>query len=198
MNPVLYSKPSQRISETLPGYVGSVGDVVVSERLKTSTPWDPIRWKGWNSGLNAPSLGTGAGAAGVARAYEQSAWQNNDKYPVSVGWTKQTVKAPDMSVTPVESPTPHLNWRRTGASVFNARRTGNIFSPMPGPYGPLPGDVPRGVAVEPILLETARVGVNPLVGGDRFIDGRIVSMISNQASEGFMSPSMQRGRRLGL
>ena len=41
-----------------PGQVGSVGDVLITPRLKHSSPDLPIRWVGWAYGANAPYLGS--------------------------------------------------------------------------------------------------------------------------------------------
>ncbi len=70
----------------------------------------------------------------------------NRDFKYSKGWRFQDVRAPDTLHEPRTGIVPQLEWQNKVATVYNARRTGKLFLPLPGPYQLSEGEVPRGGA----------------------------------------------------
>ena len=70
----------------------------------------------------------------------------NRSFKYSKGWIIQDVRASDKLHEPSTGSIPQLEWQNKIATVYNARRTGNLFLPLPGPYQLSEGEVPRGGA----------------------------------------------------
>lgn len=161
-----------------PGIVGSVGDVNCQVRLKHSSPDMPIRWSKDFSGSNT-LLGSvvqdgdensfGGGGSGP-RVYDSN-WQSGRNFKTRRGWRVEDIRAPDNLVEPFVSSLGDYTWRDKIATVYEARRTGNQFLPLPGPYQLSPGEMARGgnsVRVTDIAGEVAVVGVG---GGSVMLNG---------------------------
>ena len=56
------------------------------------------------------------------------------------------MRAPDKLVTPYVGETPDYSWHNKLATVYEAKRTGNLFLPLPHGYIPSPGEMERGGA----------------------------------------------------
>jgi hypothetical protein len=88
------------------------------------------------------------------------------------------MRAPDKLHEPTLGETPDYSWRNKLATVYNAKRTGNLFLPLPGGYNPSPGEVDRGsitpeiTSVEPGTISPREalpepVGVPSYIGGSK-------------------------------
>jgi len=136
-----------------PGPQGSVGDVLGSIRYKHSFPDQGIRlapeYKGNKqnrlgsnvSDGNARSFTTGGPGDPFVRA---SPWNSKRSFKYNAGWIIEDIRAPDTLHEPFTGSVPQLDWQNKIATVYNARRTGNQFLPVPGPYILAPGETPRG------------------------------------------------------
>lgn len=149
-------KPLNRwdYSSIRPGVVGSVGDVHVTPRYKHSSPNLPIRWDPYFSGKNSIFLGSNVNngtvasydsGGGPARTIDSN-WGGRRHFKIRNGWVYQDLRAPDKLVSPVLGETPDYSWHNKIATNYEAKRTGEKFLPLPGPYIPSPGEVTRGGA----------------------------------------------------
>lgn len=139
-----------------PGAVGSVGDVVGAVRLKQSAADLPMRWdktfpvgKGLNrvgSNVTDGSHENIESGGGPARVLDSN-WQSGRKMKRNVGWMFQDYRAPDNLVEPYVSSTFDFDWRNKIATVYEAKRPGQMFLPLPGGYAPSPGELTRGASV---------------------------------------------------
>lgn len=90
--------------------------------------------------------------------------------------------------------TPDYSWRNKLATAYNAKRTGNLFLPLPGGYNPSPGEVERGsitpevTNVEPGTVPPENAVVPEPVGNAAYIAG------SSQVPSGFLKPLVPRVR----
>ena len=133
-----------------PGSVGSVGDVLGQVRLKNSAPDLPYRWEMSTAKKNEPRVGSnvqnGSQASftsgGLGAETIDSTW-TRDTFMTQRGWTHQDLSAPDKLVIPVDIPAPSYSWANRQANIYEARRTGQNFLPLPGGFAP-EGGVPRG------------------------------------------------------
>lgn len=135
-----------------PGPVGSVGDVLVTPRLKQSAPDLPMRWSRWAYGQNAPYLGQNVQDGQVksfndggttARTVDGRIGGRRD-FKTNVGWRVEDVSKPDTMVEPFVSSLGDYSWRNRVATTYEARRTGENFLPVPGEYILPPGEMTRG------------------------------------------------------
>jgi len=163
-----------------PGSVGSVGDCLITERLKSSLPGD-FRWKSDYFGKNESLYGSNV-RNGYQRSFTSgggpsktidSNWGGRRNFKVRHGWIMQDLVAPDTSVTSQLNPLPQYSWRNKIAQVNHARTTGDLF-PIPrggliqGGGTPRGGQVPRVtdvVAGDTSLLES-EPGVNASTGSE--------------------------------
>ena len=159
----VYFKRTVTIS---PGVVGSVGDALGGVRLKQSTPDMPMRYEAAFSGANAPITGSNvqdgfsysySSGGGPAKTLEKT-WANRG-FRTNHGWTYQDLRAPDTTLEPVMGSLGRYNWYNKIATVYEAKRTGDLFLPLPGAYGPK--DITRGSQV-PRVVES----INPT---DKFL-----------------------------
>lgn len=163
-------KPLNRwdYSSIRPGPVGSVGDVLVSQRLKASLPGD-FRWDatyyGRQESLYGSSVSDGQyigfnSEGGPAKTID-SAWGGRRRFETSHGWVIQDLRQTDKSVTSILSATPQYSWRNRVASVQNASRTGDLFR-RDGPGVLAPNGPTRGGAF-PMVTDIVAGGGLPLV-----------------------------------
>lgn len=135
-----------------PGAVGSVGDVNLAPRLKQSSPDMPLRYDRHFSGKNEVFLGSNvtdgqhinydSGGAG-ARTIDSN-WGGRRHFKVRHGYIFQDMREPDTSSQPFVAATPQYKWKNQVATVYQAKRTGDQFLPLPGGYLPEPHQVLRG------------------------------------------------------
>ena len=151
-----------------PGPVGSVGETHLTPRLKTSMHGQPIRW-GANAHEKECRLGANVSdgyeasytSGGMTAAVHDSNWGWRDSFRTERGWIHQDLRAPDRATMEMMGGLPQYSWHNTLATVHHARVSGENFLPLPGGYGPQPGDVPRGGNV-PRLTDTAAPSGLPL------------------------------------
>lgn len=148
-----------------PGPVGPVGDVNCQVRLKHSSPDMPIRWEQVFAGKNQPFLGSNVqdgqyasyDSGGAMARVNDSNWQSGRSFKTRLGWVVEDITAPDNLVEPFVSSLGDYTWRDKIATVYEARRTGTQFLPIPGQYQLSPGEYARG---------GNSVRVTDTVGGD--------------------------------
>ena len=135
-----------------PGWVGSVGDVLVTPRLKQSAPDLPTRYEAWAAGDNAVFLGSNvqdgqhisqSSGGGPSRCIDSN-WSGSRSFKTRRGWYMEDIRAPDNFVEPYVSSLGDYSWRNKVATVYDSLRTGENFLPVPGQYRLAPGQVPRG------------------------------------------------------
>ena len=136
----VYFKRTERIS---PGVVGSVGDALGGVRLKQSAPDMPMRYEAAFAGVNTPITGSNvqdgfsysySSGGGPARTLE-SGWANRG-FKTNHGWRYQDLRAPDTTLETLTLPTERYSWYNKIATIYEAKRTGDLFLPLPGPYEP--------------------------------------------------------------
>lgn len=152
-----------------PGVVGSVGDVNLQSRLKSSLPGE-IRWEKETYGRNEPSFGANvsdgmhqsyASGGGPAKTVDGFIGGGRDMR-TNVGWRFENLKPEDRADEPIVGEMPQLSWRMNLASVKNQQRTGQLFKFRPGGLIDPPTGVPRG-GKQPLV-----VGVD---GGTQIFNG---------------------------
>jgi hypothetical protein len=136
-----------------PGPVGSVGDTLGQIRFKHSFPDQGIRLDPQYKNNKQNRLGSNvsdgnhrsftSGGRGDPTVWDEP-WNANRAQKVSHGLIFQDVRASDKLHEPYLGALPQLSWQNKIATVYNAKRTGNLFLPLPGPYRLSPGEVPRG------------------------------------------------------
>lgn len=174
-----------------PGIVGSVGDVNCQVRLKHSSPDMPIRWSKDFSGSNT-LLGSvvqdgdenSFGGGGSGPRVKDSNWQSGRSFKTRRGWRVEDIRAPDNLVEPFVSSLGDYTWRDKIATVYEARRTGKQFLPLPGEYQLSPGEIPRGGSAVRVTDQTDEGGVG---GG---------SVMSNDQTQESAIPMGAYGRNI--
>lgn len=186
-----------------PGPVGSVGDVLGTIRLKHSSPDLPIRKTVLpiSDGSNIEdgefkSFNTGGGQARVI----DSNWQSGRQFKTAHGWIIDDLRAEDRLHEPFMGSGPQYSWRNTIATTYAARRTGDLFLPLPGGYNPSPGEIERGQVVPEItnievdellastplkadsVLASTPLKANSVPGGPRLLGA------SRNLQSGFIKP----------
>ena len=148
-----------------PGAVGSVGDVNIEQRLKSSLPGE-FRWEKMTHGKNAPGFGANvtdgmstsySTGAGPARTKDGFIGGNRDTRTAR-GWRIENLKPEDRAEEPTMAEMPQLSWRMNVASVKNQQRTGNLFK-TPSGINPATG-IPRGGQVPTVVAAT--MGTTPI------------------------------------
>ncbi len=139
-----YYKSSRVIS---PGPVASVGDVNMTCKLKHSTPDSEIRFAPMFQEGKSKRFGNNVQDGDVggkqARTYEDN-WASDRGFNNQVGWFYQDLRVPDKRYEPVNNGIPMYSWYNKVATMYDARRTGELFLPLPGEYQLAPGEIPRG------------------------------------------------------
>lgn len=148
VDPKMY-KHTYRIA---PGVVGAVGDVNLLPRFAQSAPDLPMRYD--ESILKRESHYGSNVQDGSSKSYESGGmgpyvvdkkWTGERGFKVNHGWVYQDLRVPDRRFEPlnVGYPPNYTYYNRIG-TVYEARRTGEKFLPIPGPYQADEGEVPRG------------------------------------------------------
>jgi hypothetical protein len=141
-------------SSIRPGVVGSVGDVLLTPKFKHSMPDLPIRYDPYFRGNKESRLGSNVqdgteksfDSGGLGPRTIDSNWGGRRKFKVRNGYIFQDMRPPDKYDEPVLGSTPQYSFLNKVATVYNAKRTGENFLPLPGEYEPKQGQVPRGGA----------------------------------------------------
>lgn len=133
-----------------PGPVGTVGDVLGSIKLKHSTPQLPIRTEKFKKtiGSNVQDGDQKSFTSkGLGARVVDSNWGGRRSFKTSHGWVLQDIRSQDRLHEPHLGSAPQYSWRNKIATTYEARRTGNLFLPLPGGYLPSPGEIERGQIV---------------------------------------------------
>jgi len=163
MEPIVSDKPYHRWADSVmsPGVVGSVGDVLVTPFLKTSTIDLPRRVEPAFAGENACPLGANI-SDGDIRAYTSgglvartfdAAWGGNRSFRDVKGWVIQDLRTPDKMVEPYVSSLGDYSWRNKVAKVNESFKTGMNFSNLPNGFSS--GGIPRGSQIPRVTDFTA-------------------------------------------
>lgn len=139
-----------------PGVVGSVGDVLAAVRLKQSTPALPMRFDPAYEPMYGSNVQDGFSysftSGGGPAATKQQIRQYYPPERSVVGVRYQDVRAPDKTLEPIMGSTGRYDWYNRVANVYQAKVTGDMFLPLPGPFKPTSvtrgGQVPRIIAVD--------------------------------------------------
>lgn len=143
-----------------PGVVGSVGDTLLSVRLKHSAPDLPLRFDTMTVGPKEKRLGSNVqdgdlksfdSKGGPARTLDSN-WLGRERR-LAHGFKYQDLRAPDKRFEPIHMGAPGYEFDNRIATMYDIRRPGDQFLPLPGPYQITPGEVPRGGAA-PRLFAT--------------------------------------------
>ena len=132
-------KRLNQVEMALPGMVGSVGDTMNSIRLAQSAPEMPLRFDAQffdrpdNGSILTPQPYT----------YD-SAWNMGRHEQTAYGMMQQDLRAPDKLHEPTLGVVPQYQFRNKIATVYQAKRTGNKFLPLPGAYSIAQGEMVRG------------------------------------------------------
>lgn len=159
-----------------PGRVGSVGDVLGSVRLKQSAPDMAMRYEKSTYGKNESRLGSNV-QDGFSQSYTSgggpsrtldSRWTRRS-FKTNHGWVHQDLRAPDKLLGERMGSTGRYDWYNRVANIYEAKRTGDMFLPLPGPYGPKSmtrgSQAPRIIAQDqPTLAQPAAVSQKGIVG----------------------------------
>jgi hypothetical protein len=176
-----------------PGPVGSVGDVIGAIKLKHSMPDLPIRNITLSNTVGA-NVEDGDHESytshGLQARVMDSNWQSGRAFKTSHGWVIEDLRAEDRLHEPFMGSGPQYSWRNTIATTYAARRTGDLFLPLPGGYNPSPGEIERGQVVPEItnieggeLLASTPLKADPGVpGGPKMLGG------SRNTQSGFVRP----------
>lgn len=121
-----------------PGGIASVGDTLVCSHLATSYPDAPIRFS-----ENYYRNDLGSGVTMQPYVYDSS-WNMGRSENTAYGIMQQDLRAPDKLHEPTLQSVPQYQFRNKIATVYEAKRTGNKFLPLPGPYVPAVGEMVRG------------------------------------------------------
>lgn len=139
-----------------PGLVGSVGDVLAAVRLKQSTPALPMRFDPAYEPMYGSNVQDGFSysftSGGGPAATVQQIRQYHPPERSVVGIKYQDLRAPDKTLEPLMGSGGRYNWYNRVANVYQAKVTGDMFLPLPGPFQPNSitrgSQVPRIVAID--------------------------------------------------
>lgn len=181
-------KPLNRwdYSSIQPGAVGSVGDVNLTPRLKSSLPGD-FRWESCYDGEKESLFGSSI-TDGQQKSFNTGAignrvidrtWAGGRQFQTGHGWYYQDLRVPDKRIEPVMGTLPQYDWRNKIAAVNNAGKTGNLFQyngAFTPPNGPLRGGLyPSVTAVEVGVPNFApMMSFTPLPPQKAVVAGRIM------------------------
>lgn len=162
------TKPLNKWNKTSirPGAVGSVGDAMVSVKFKHSAPDLPQRWDpafhGEISEIAGSNISDGMwhGYVSGGRGAEtiESVLNRRDGFKTSVGWVHEDIRLPDTSRQPKMGSTGQWGWKNTVATVYQAKRTGEMFLPSPMGYDSSQTTNPRGSQIPRIVAQSEGLG----------------------------------------
>jgi hypothetical protein len=135
------AKPKRlnQIESARPGMVASVGDSNIYPQLAVSTPGLPVRW----DQVFYNRTDDGSLISRQPYVYD-SAWNMGRGEKTAYGIMQQDLRAPDKLHEPTLQSVPQYEWRNKIATVYEAKRTGDKFLPLPGPYQISVGEISRG------------------------------------------------------
>jgi hypothetical protein len=149
-----------------PGPVGSVGDAIVSVKFKHSSPDLPQRWDpefhGKVSELGGSNVSDGmwhgyvSGGRGAATIEAPLGYRQGFK--TAVGWVHEDIRRPDTSRQPIMGSTGQWGWKNKVATVYQAKRTGEMFLPEPMGYDSSQTNNPRGSQIPRIVAQSEGLG----------------------------------------
>ena len=84
-------------------------------------------------------------------------WQSGRHFKTNHGWRWQDYRPPDNLTEPYLSSTFDFDWRNKIATVYELKRPGQFFLPLPGGYAPSPGELSRGASVRITSVEPGDV-----------------------------------------
>lgn len=120
-----------------PGGVGSVGDVLVTPRVRRSTPDMPVTFEA--------IFAKRQGSKVTKQPYVTTKGMGGKRdFRINHGWLIQDLRKPATSTEPTLQSIGDYSWQNRIASVVNAKRTGSLFLPLPGNYQLKEGQIPRG------------------------------------------------------
>lgn len=132
-----------------PGIVGSVGDVNMTPRLKSSLPGD-FRWEAGMAGNNESRFGTKVTDGDVSQNFgmparnQDSNWGYRDSFRTARGWIHQDMRVADRRIEPVLGSLPSYSWNNKIAQVVHANEHGKLFEVPPGGIMGGQHGIPRG------------------------------------------------------
>lgn len=185
------SRP-RRLNQTeslRPGNVASVGDVLTCGQLATSYPDAPIRFD-----ENYYRKDLGSSITYEPYVYDSS-WNMGRSENTVYGLKQQDLRAPDRLHEPTLGVVPQYEWRNKIATVYEAKRTGNKFLPLPGPYVPAPGEMVRGgqvvrtTDIEGLYSVVENQQPSPSVGLARNNNALFRKMARNEFLDRFQKPN---------
>ncbi|MEG3883809.1 hypothetical protein QT971_06315 [Microcoleus sp. herbarium19] len=149
MQAIVEPKRFKRSVLISPGLVGSVGDVLASVQLKHSTPDMALRYDSEFYGTKAPRAGSNV-QDGYSYSYTSGGGPSrtisrnlvNESFKTIHGYTYQDLRVPDKRFEPMMGSTGRYDWYNRIGNVIDAKRTGEMFLPLPGPFQPT--STPRG------------------------------------------------------
>jgi hypothetical protein len=182
-----------------PGNVGSVGDVLTQTMLKTSMPDLPPR--NLLTAKEMERLGSivqdGQSGyykySGCPRVVDRE-MVNLDRH-TPYGWVHQDLRAPDKAYETAVSFS-FSNFDNQRATIYNARRTGDYFLPLPGGYQLQPGQEPRG-GLTPRITDLAAGDFTPGQGTivtNRIINAPASGLFQNETSAAAIYTQQKRLR----
>lgn len=137
MTTLAYPKRLNVMEQARPGMVASVGDTMVVGQLARSMPDLPARFD--------PTFyfqQESNGSKTTSQPYVFDRAFGRDQY--AYGMIHQDLRAPDKLHEPTLGSTPQYMWNNQVATVYQAKRTGNKFLPLPGGYQVARGEMVRG------------------------------------------------------
>ncbi len=168
--------------------VGPIGDVHQIVKLKHSCPELPLRFEKTFStarvGQNvqdgdSPSYNTGwYGAESIVLAFDRPA-----NVTTAGGFTYQDIVPQDRLVIPETMSLPSYSWENLKAETYKAQISGQQFLPLPGPFAPAPGSVPRGGAT-PQIANGGLSTFTPMGAGPSFNEASYYDKIPETGPDG--------------
>jgi hypothetical protein len=140
MTTLAHPKRLNVMEQVRPGMVASVGDTLVVSQFARSMPDLPPRFD-----PNFYSTQESNGSKMTSQPYvSDSAWAFGRSEQVAYGMMQQDLRAPDRLHEPTLQSTPQNMWNNQVATVYQSKRTGNKFLPLPGGYQVARGEMVRG------------------------------------------------------
>lgn len=158
MEPIISNKPHQSFlfRSFDAGLVGQVGDTQNRIRGRSSAPDLPMVWSTDTSGNKILRYGTqmqdgnlddinGHLKKGGHGRLSDTRWSRDfHSFKHQHGYSFRDIVTPDRATEPFMRGLPKYTYKSQVSRVFNARLQGEQFLPLPGPYEPPAGQIPRG------------------------------------------------------
>jgi hypothetical protein len=177
MNPLIKNREyAQRHTVMNPTNTGSVGDVLPVVRLKQSSPDLPARYM---DVTRTPGSYISTGLRVI-----DNQWTGKRSFKTNIGWEIQDLQENDLYVEPYVGSLGNFGWRNKVANIYESRRTGELFLPLPGRFGLTSRDVPRGGNVMRVTD----------IAGEELPFESVVFSASNSSRQGLQNPSQRYGK----